>query len=219
MIFTCHTLEQHTQVLADYLPNGELFAAKNIRDSLYRMFLRGLAHTEQDAESFLCLFDKELDIRTTTAFLEEWEATVGIPDDCFTNDTDIETRRAQVLIKLAALGVQTEQEFVDLAALYGVQIEIDSGSEHNIFTLNFPLIFFQTAKVARFTMIVFYDLAETATFTYTYPIPFGNAVIPILECLFRKLVPANVDLLFLRSDLPDPVYNRAFSLGFSAGFA
>lgn len=219
MIFTCHDLEAHTQVLADYLPNGELFAAKNIRESIYRMFLRGLAHTEMDAEGFLCLFDKELDIRTTTAFLEEWERTVGIPDDCFTNDTDIETRRAQVLIKLAALGVQTEQDFIDLAALYGVNIEIDSGSEHNVFTLIFPLIFFPSAKEARFTMIVFYDLAATATFTYNYPIPFGNDVIPILECLFRKLVPANVDVFFIRSDIADPPYTRAFNLGFSSGFA
>lgn len=218
-LFSPHTLEQHAQAIANFLPSGRLFVAKNIRDSVYRMILRGLAQTNLDAESLLITFADELDISTTTAFLEPWERTLGIPDECFDTNTTIEIRRQQVLIKLAALGVQTEQDFIDLAAMYGVEIVIKSGIEHNAFTLTFPIVFFDTAKAARFTMLVFYEIDQAYTFPYTFPIMFGGREIPIIECLFRKLVPANVDLLFFQVDSIDPIIDRAFNNGFSAGFS
>jgi uncharacterized protein YmfQ (DUF2313 family) len=217
-VFRPHTLEQHAQALANFLPSGRLFTAKNVRDSVYRMLLRGLAHTEQDAESLLVTFSKELDISTTTAFLEPWERTVGIPDECFDTNTTLEIRRQQVLIKLAALGVQTEQDFIDLAAMYGVEITIASGIEHNAFTLTFPIVFFDTAKQARFTMLVFYEIDQAYTFPYTFPIIFSGREIPVIECLFRKLVPANVDLKFIQVDSVDPIDDSAFNNGFSDGF-
>lgn len=218
-IFEPHSLEQHAQAIANFLPSGRLFVAKNVRDSVYRMILRGLAHTEQDAESLLITFADELDISTTTAFLEPWERTLGIPDECFDTNTTLEIRRQQVLIKLAALGVQTEQDFIDLAAMYGVRIAINSGIQHYAFTMIFPIIFFDTAKDARFTMVVFYETPVASTFTLTFPFVFGGAAIPVIECLFRKLVPANVDLKFIQVDSVDPVTDRAFNSGFSGGFA
>lgn len=217
-LFAPHTLEQHAQAIANFLPSGRLFVAKNVRDSVYRMILRGLAHTEQDAESLLIAFSDELDISTTTAFLEPWERTLGIPDECFDTNTTLEIRRQQVLIKLAALGVQTEQDFIDLAAIYGVRIAIESGITHFAFTLTFPIIFFDTAKDARFTMLVFYETPVASTFTLTFPFVFGGAEIPVIECLFRKLVPANVDLRFIQVDSVDPPIGRGFSSGFSSGF-
>lgn len=217
-LFDRHTLEQHAQAIANFLPSGRLFVAKNVQDSVYRMILRGLAHTNQDAESLIATFADELDISTTTAFLEAWEKTLGIPDECFDTNVDLETRRQQVLIKLAALGVQTEQDFIDLAAMYGVEIAINSGIEHFAFTLTFPIVFFPNAKSARFTMLVFYETPVASTFTLTFPFVFGGAAVPIIECLFRKLVPANVDVQFINVDSVDPISASGFSSGFSSGF-
>lgn len=218
LLFKRHSLESHAQALANFLPSGDLYRAKNVRDSVFRMLLRGLAHCNQDAESLLCTFDSELDIATTTAFLEAWEETVGIPDECFDRNVSVDIRRQQVLIKLASLGVQTEEDFVNLAAIYGVEIVIHPGIIHGAFPFEFPIIFFDSLKEARFTMLVFYEIAQAYTFPYTFPLIFGGLEIPILECLFRKLVPANVDVQFWQVEEVD-VFSRAFDSGFSGGFS
>lgn len=219
MMFRQFDLESHAQALADYLPNGRLFEGKNIPDSIYRMFLRGLAHTQQDAEAFIALFEHEIDISQTTLLLEEWERTVGIPDQCFNTNVSIEVRRRQVLVKLASLGVQTEEDFINLAAMYGVTITIKSGVRYFAFPMIFPIIFFNNIKESRFTMIVEYFVEAQNRFPYTFPIIFGDQSIPTLECLFRKLVPANVDVYFLQSDArPNPPNTGGFSFGFSDGF-
>jgi len=220
-IFTCHDLEENTQAMADFLPNGKLFIAKNLNDSLYRQFLRGLSHTTQDAEALLCLMDSELNIQTGSAYIDEWEKTVGIPDGCFSTNESIEVRRQQILIKLAALGVQTELDFINLALLFGVVITIEHGITYGAFTYTFPMVFFPDLRAARFTMIVRYAVTEAYEFTYTYPIHFGNNVTNIIECLFRRLVPANVDLLFWNTDpapIPPPPPTE-FNLDFNDDFA
>ncbi len=216
-IFRQHTQEQHTQALANFLPNGELYIAKNISESNIRKWLRGLSGVMVNAESLLVLWDREMDVRYTTQLLEEWERTVGIPDDCFTTDGTIEQRRTNVLVKLSALGVQTEADFINLAALYGVAIEIWHGIDHNGFVLDFPVIFFPNARAARFTMIVRYYLDESAGFSFDFPIEFGTALLAFLQCLFAKLAPANVDIIWMESDTPI-AFPSAFSGGFSGGF-
>lgn len=217
-LFECHNTDENAQSIADYLPNGQLFAAKNIPDSVYRMLLRGFGRFDKDAEAFLCLFADELDISNTTAFINEWEDSVGIPDGCFTKNKPIETRRLQVLLKLAAMGVQTAQDFIDLAALLGIYIEIVPGAEAGGFTYTFPIIFAETGKEAKFTMIVLYLETATEVFPYTFPIVFGESALSILRCLFSKLKPANVKLIFRQIDDPGPSAPGAFSLGFSDGF-
>jgi len=219
MMFKQHSIEEHASAIAAYLPNGRLFEAKNIDGSLYRMFLKGLAHTNQDVESMLMLFEQEIDISQTTLFITEWEKTVGIPDSCFDTNVSLETRRKQVILKLASLGVQTSDDFINLAAIYGVTITITSGIVYDSFPMTFPIIFFNNAKEARFTMVVTYYIEAQYRFPYTFPIVFGNQSIPILECLFRKLAPANVDVYFLQSDQkPSPPNTGGFSFGFNEGF-
>ncbi len=216
LLFDCHSLEEHTQAIADFLPNGDLFRAKNIDGSITRLFLKGLAYTNKDAESFLKLFDEAIDIKTTTAFLEGWEKTVGIPDNCFSTETDLETRRQQVLMKLASLGVQTNKDFVDLAAIYDIDIRIESGAYAGVFPMTFPIILFDSPSEARFTMLIYYSLASPVVFPYTFPLMFSVDGISIIECLFRKLVPANVDLIFIEEPV---LFGDSFSDGFSDGFS
>ena len=217
-LFKAHSLEAQAQSLANFLPNGSLYSGKNVQTSVFRSLLRGLAHCLKDAESLLITFDDELDISQTTAFLESWEKTLGIPDECFDTNVSIAVRRQQVLIKLAALGVQTVDDFKNLALIYGIEIEIDGGIIHGSFPFTFPIIFFDTVKEARFTMVVFYEVAQAYTFPYTYPLIFGGLEIPVLECLFRKLVPANVDVQFWQVDEVDVFGGSGFDSGFDSGF-
>jgi len=80
------------------------------------------------------------------------------------------------------------------------------------------MVFFDTIKEARFTMLVFYATQQPYIFPYRFPLQFGSAEIPILECLFKHLVPANVQVLFRHIDDAPIFVDGAFGNGFGNGF-
>ncbi|MDH3325183.1 MAG: DUF2313 domain-containing protein [Gammaproteobacteria bacterium] len=131
-LLTDHSLSDHADSIADYMPNDRLFGAKKIKNSALRKFVEGCAYLEMKAEDRLNQVSSEYDIRTTTDYISEWERFVGIPDDCFDISTDIQTRREQVLTKLVSFNLQTEQDFVSLAAAFGMVITIDSTTSFNV---------------------------------------------------------------------------------------
>ena len=49
----CHDIEEHTKALADYMPGGKLWAAKNIANSNLRNFIKGVSGESVRAETFL----------------------------------------------------------------------------------------------------------------------------------------------------------------------
>jgi uncharacterized protein YmfQ (DUF2313 family) len=199
-LFNTYTIEQHTDSLVAYLPGGELFDAKNEESSTLRRLFAGLAVQIKDVEDNINEVTFQHDINCTTDLIREWESAVGIPDDCFSGTGSLELRRRDVLIKLASLGVSTAKGFIDLAALFGFQALIPSGGSYGIFPLAFPIAFFQYPQDARFTLYVILDstnVPEVFPFETTkFPIPFFNNVSNIIECLFRKLAPANVNVIF-----------------------
>jgi uncharacterized protein YmfQ (DUF2313 family) len=195
-LVTAHTTDEQADSLADYLPNGCMFAAKKQVSTKLRSLLLGLTGLLKDAEEKINLVSDEYDIRTTTLFIEEWEGFVGIPDSCFVVAETLAERRQNVLTKLAGLGVQTEADFVALASLFGLTVTVTPGSVPGLFPMVFPLIFFPTPKAARFTMIVSFTVDDASRFPLTFPFTFGDNKIAVLECLFSKLRPANVDIIF-----------------------
>lgn len=220
-LFIQHTEEEHTTALAQFLPDGEVFTAKNIDDSVYRMLLRGLAGVFVDIETSFFNTADQLYIPTTVELLEEWERTVGIPDSCFSNLAPIPQRQAQVMLKLAGLGVVTADDFIALALWFGITIQIGTGSSaFGSFTYTFDFTLGNSGLASVYTMYVFYDATEGVTFTYRFPFTFGDQMISQLECIFRKLVPACVDVIFVPViPAPDvPVIYGSFSSGFSSGF-
>lgn len=200
-LFKETTVEEQAQILANFLPNGKLFEAKNISDSLYRAFLRGLGQTNKQAADLLSFFSEQLDISATEAFLDEWEATVGIPDSCFSGTGTDDQRRRDILTKLAALGVQTAQDFINVAAIFGFTVKVYSQAEA------YP------GHDPKFTIVVEYAIVSANVFTLYFPIYFGDPEVNILVCLFNKLKPANCRIIFTNTAL-----TRAFSSGFSSGF-
>lgn len=194
MLFERRSLEDYTDSLADYLPGGILFASKSVQDSNFRKLLRGFAGEIFRANGYLREYDILPD--ETEKFLSEWESTLGIPDCCFAGDGTLDERRRDILVKLASLGVQTEQDFVELALIFGVTVDIITGTEAGLFPYTFPILFFDNEKAARFTMIVDFTVQASNRFPLTFPIPFGDDSISLIECLFRKVVPANVKLIF-----------------------
>lgn len=195
-MITSHDIEEQTDSLASYLPTGRLFESAWIGDSNFRKLLRGFAGELFNAEGLIKQYQDEYDPDTTTNFISEWESALGIPDDCFKGNGTIVERRRDIMIKLAALGVQTEADYITLANLLGVTIEVISGAEIGTFPYTFPLIFFENERHARFTLVIRYTVKAASRFPLVFPFVFGDSAIALLECIFRKVTPSNVDLLF-----------------------
>lgn len=200
--FQAHTLDQHQQALGQYLPNDRLFAAKNIRGKNLYKLLMGLAGEFQRVDAIFQSVWDGTNILTTqdVNYIALWEGFVGIPDCCFTQTTSltIDERRQQILVKLTSLGVLTAQDFIDLAALLGVTVEITSGINVGVFPMIFPIPFFANPKAARFTMIVYMpaSLAPTSTFTLTFPFTLSSGGSSVIECLFNELKPAMTSIIY-----------------------
>ena len=198
-IFKQYTVEQHVQSLANHMPPGEIWRAKNIQDSNFRKFLNGFGGELMRDHEYLRQFYAEIDPSVTTIYLDEWEAALGIPDDCFPGTGSLEERRLHVVVKLVSLGVQTATDFIELAAMFGVAVEVKGGIDvGSFFPMPFPFSFFTNRKDARFTVVVDFTTPLTALFPLQFPIPFQDGVDSLIECLFRKLIPSNC-LLVIRT--------------------
>ena len=188
--------EAHAQSLANYLPNGILFEAKNINNSNFRQLLRGLAGELFTAQGYITEFENEYFPDRTNLFLSEWESALAIPDDCFTGAGSNDDRRRDILVKLSMLGVQTIDDFEGIAEVYGVTLTVQPGIEVASFPMSFPVIFFNTPSDSRYTIVVNFPLPTGGFFIYDFPINFGDATQSILKCLFQKLRPANCQVIF-----------------------
>ena len=155
----------------------------------------GLACELFRVEEQMNLISFEHDINVTTQFIDEWESAVGIPDACLSGAGTLEDRRRDILVKLAKMNVTTAQDFIDLAAEFGIVVTIIPGAIAGTFPMIFPLMFFPSGKAARFTMIVDFP-AALEVFPLTFPIPFGDGIIGVIKCLFNRVRPANVQIIY-----------------------
>jgi len=191
------TLEDHRLALSDYLPDGRTFEGKNIDGSNVKQLTEGLSGQNKAAQDFICTLENEFIPDTTLLFLDEWERALGIPDSCFTGTGTNDERRQGILTKLASLGIQTLDDFVALAESLGLVVEIYAGYDA---LMIFPIIlgpasvFGGDVTSFRFTIVVNITLPDS--FTYTWPINFGNDLIALLKCLYEKVKPANCQVIF-----------------------
>lgn len=195
-LFVLHNDQEHAEILAQYLPGGEVFAGKADSDKNLFKLLLGFATQYRLIEQRLELAFEQYDIRDTVDFLSEWESAVGIPDECFSGTGTDQERLRDLNVKFLSDTVVTNDDFVAVAAIYGVTVTITNGIDDIVtFPLTFPTEF-SDIRTARFTMIVEFMVDDALKFPLTFPIPFGDETIEVLKCLFRKLAPANVDVIF-----------------------
>lgn len=74
-----------------------------------------LARVEQDAQNLLA----EADPRRATAMLDEWEASLGLPDACTLGALTNQERRAAIVAKLADLGGTRATRYKNIATALG----------------------------------------------------------------------------------------------------
>lgn len=194
--FTPQGIDKSTQALADVCPVGKVFEVKNLGTSNTRKLLRGLAQEQVRYEgSIFDLINKYIP-NFTISYIEEWEQQLGIPDDCFnTIDFTDDERRRNIIIKLAFLTLVTPQDYIDLAILLQLDVQVIPGPDISSFPLTFPVIFGDNF----FLFIKFIGVQEEG-FPYVFPITFGTAITSLYECLVNKYKQAYIQVEFLFDD-------------------
>jgi len=172
--FKPNTLVENTNALVAYLPNGRLFAAKNISGTNLRLLYGAFAKEFTRLQNKVYEISVEDDLANTTNLIDEWESALGIPDECLSNDENIAQRRKQIVAKFALMNLTTESDWINLAWFFGFRVRIDYGTTVSLFPMTFPLYFSGSGKAARFTMVItFLDLYQPSNvFTMTFPFTF-----------------------------------------------
>ncbi|MFB0874557.1 YmfQ family protein [Sphingobium sp. sgz301303] len=104
------------------LPRGAAWAREtgSMLSALLSAFAQECARLDARAHALL----EEVDPRTASEMLGDWEAVLGLPDTCTAAETQIDARRRAAWRKLAYQAGQTPAFFVSLAATMGYQIVI-----------------------------------------------------------------------------------------------
>ena len=178
------TIEEQTDVLAQYLRNDRLFLTKNDQGSNLRKVLLGLASEFIYFRNKINEVVDEYDPNQTTQLIEEWENFVGIPDSCISNTGTLEERRSNILLKLAGINATTKKQFKTIINTLGFSANVDSAIDVASLPFTLPFILVSEAE-APFTIIVTLDES-----LQNDPVP------AILICLFNKLIPAHCQVFF-----------------------
>ena len=138
---------------------------------------------------------------TTEALISNWEATVGIPDDCFPLTSVLSERRENVIFKFASLGLQTSSDFEEFGAKLGQDIKVRSGIDHMSvatggYGTELPVQAFSSVTLARNTIVVT-EVTTGASFKYDFDFSFIDRNKIILQCVIRNTIPAHCDVRFV----------------------
>ncbi len=194
---TCFNATDYKQQLKALLPRGALWDSLK-EDGLFNALLDALAQEPSRIDARVCDLINEADPRTTLELLTDWERAVGLPDKCFGRGTTIQERRQAIVTRLTSVGGASRAYFIGLAAALGYTITIDEFSPfmcgisrcgQNLnpngaqitWRINIPgarLTYFRTGVSGAGERLLTINAATD------------------LICLFKRLKPADTNLLF-----------------------
>lgn len=194
--FKPNSIETNAQTIANMLPGGDLFIAKNIKDSNLRKMLISLATELTRLEETIYELSIQYDLKNTVNLIDEWERALGIPDECFSSDgVPVALRQKQVFAKFALMNLVTEEDWKSLANLFGFTIQIIHPMNNNGFDYTFDFYFFDD-KTARYTIIIKFMGISAPEDVFDQTFDFTFSADNVLICLFEHLKPANVQIKY-----------------------
>ena len=192
-----NSLSQYRQLNADTLPSGRAWMAKNISGQPLYKICNSFAPELKKIEEKVNELWQSYDFMTSDKLIEFWEAQVGIPDSCIDVESTYDLRRNNIKFKINLRGTATTQDFIDIADILGLDIRVSGGDRWSNFPMEFPIFFTPNQKWSRFIMMVdFLGFPVSDAFTYTFPIIFGGEQSSKLKCIFNKLAPGNVKVIY-----------------------
>lgn len=195
-LFSVRTKEQQTNSLAAFFPLGSVFESVNTEGGVLGDFTEGLSCEIKRVYDDTNNLSEDYDILVTDELLSRWESAVGIPDDCFSGIGTKAERRLHVLLKFANMNVQTASDFEELAVLLGFA-DVTVIPLQDLAFPPYDVAFTPTgAPASRFTMLA--KGTNVISDVPPYDVPFTPSANnqSILACIFDKVKPVNVQIIF-----------------------
>lgn len=203
--------EAYKAQLAALLPQGRAWPRDDGTDLMKLMHAKAeeLARIDGRVSDLL----EEVDPRTTLELLDEWERIAGLPDACIAAPDSIAERRAAIQSRITAIGGQTTEYFVALAATLGFAVTITEFRPFRIGTrVNERLYGEDWAHVWRVNVqppaiddgqgltVRYFRVGESRVGERL--VGFGSLD---LECIIRRAAPAQSIVIFAYDIAPDPI--------------
>lgn len=194
--FTPPELEGTTRQLAQHLPQGRAWEAKSVPDTTLYKVLAGMAAPMNAVQQQQFALLLEFFVLNTDQFIEKWETSVGLPNDCFPATGTLAQRRAAVLRRLNKRPIVTlaeMQAYVD--EIFPNQgIVLYNGTEYYGFEYEFEGTFLG-ALSDRFIIVAEIPVQQPE-FEYEFEFEFTGAVDTTrLRCVLEEVIPATTILL------------------------
>ncbi len=195
------TQEQFRQALANNLPQGEAFKAKNIVETVMYKLLFALAYAYWQLDERSNDLINEMYPQSVLESLDEWEHEYGLPSPCYASLQLTTAERKKILLtKFASIGGQNADYYIKIASDLGFTITITEFDGAR-FTLNqyasqyayttHPYVWY--VNVAGIETI--YARYSTDIYTTTNYSKLGIDT-SILECVINELKPAHTQVIF-----------------------
>lgn len=181
--FAPTTQEDEFLLLALHMLGGTLDNAFDINDPLGRLtnsFAREHLRFRSDCQGLI----EEADIDNINVLLEDFERSVGIPNQYFNKNANRDRRRLQAKSLYSKFGgAQTEADFIRIAADFGVDIQfVDNGLPPG-------------KERAHTWKIQILSQEGNPAFPLEFPIVFAQGQIGFITQLFNTLAPANHNVI------------------------
>lgn len=192
------TDDQQQRITANYMPHGTGMDAKNrVGKTMFKQ-LRALSKTFNRVETAINDFLNGIVITKSSNFVDEWEKTLGVPDESFFTQESDEERRRYCVLKLSAENMATKEELEWLLGTYGISCTVYPGL-YFYYNYNPDVGTFSSIKEARFTIVFGVDLLASepavyeGSFPWTFPHYFSRNRVKIAQDFMREIIPANVN--------------------------
>lgn len=147
---------------------------------------------------------REVDPRSTSELLTDWERLLGLPDQCDTTEGQtIQERRTRILQVLTTRGGQNEAFYKELASNFGFSVDVISAEDQPPFVAGSKAGDRLTNGNWRYAFVI----KAPAEFLIRFRAGQGAAGDPLikvgndtLQCLMEKYKPAHTIVLFSFGD-------------------
>ncbi len=203
------TEDQTTHYVADHYPKGRLWAKRHVKNTIIYNFILTISTVFKIFFGDLFALVKNRDINQANELLEEWEASVRIPEHIPRRDT-IEGRREAIFCKKSKIPVynidngivpieSTFEEYV--RCLTGIEIEIRTSQVEgtgSVFPMEFPIEFGIGAAIGSFVFIIGVPVVGDDAnnfFPMLFPINFfdpsvPDAIVELLDLILGDVIPS-----------------------------
>lgn len=195
--------------LLRHLPDGVAWIAWRMPGKTARRLMDAIAEAYEDMTQAICDMTTEIDCRTTTQLITEWETAVGLPDPCLPTVATLAERRTWVQWRLTKRRYSTVADWNYLASLFGLEIAITPGwhvQRISLYPARYPKPYDRFPKLGRFRVYINVLNQPQVGYDYGaldrgpgYPVPYGYRdpeLYAKFKCLIERVKPANVAIVW-----------------------